>query len=248
MNEYLAAIILGIVEGITEFLPISSTGHLILAGHAIGFTDERAKTFEVIIQLGAILAVVYLYFPRFLGLIPTKHNTGGLKGWRGIIAIGLACAPAFVLGALFSKQIKHYLFYPGPVGWALVLGGIAMILIESRNRPPELERLDDITWFHAFWIGVFQCLALWPGMSRSASTMIGALLIGVHRRAGAEFSFLVAVPVMCAATAHDLFENYRHLSLSDVPMFLTGFVVSFIVAVAAIRTFLAALGGYTGSP
>jgi len=248
MDEYISGLVLGIVEGITEFLPISSTGHMILAGEYLGFTGPRAETFTVFIQLGAILAVVYLYFNRFRSLLTLQKGESGIAGPRGMVSLAVACAPVFVLGLLFRDPIKEYLFNPTSVALALIVGGILMIAVESRRPQTNVETLDQLTLSHAFAVGMAQCLALWPGMSRSASTMLGGLLAGVHRTVAAEFSFLVAVPVMCAAVLFDILKSISYLTVADIPLFGLGFVVSFIVAVVAIKGFIGLLSKFTLRP
>lgn len=254
MNMVLLAVILGVVEGLTEFLPVSSTGHLIVVGHLLGFTDEVADTFEVFIQLGAILAVVVLYWRRFVALIPfpvmAGSHPGGITGWSGITKIGCACAPVFVLGLVARDAIKGFLFSPIPVAWALIIGGIVMMVVDRDHRAARGERvsLDGITLKQAVGVGCIQCFALWPGISRSGATIIGGLACGLERRAAAEFSFLVAVPVMAAATAFDLYKSIHLLDSAVVVPFATGFIVSFIVAIAAIRGFVAFLGAFSMVP
>lgn len=236
------ALILGLVEGVTEFLPVSSTGHMILVGHWIGFTGEKAETFEIFIQLGAILAVVVLYWKRFLALIPAAGSPGrGLSGLEGILKIAVACAPAFIFGFLFHKQIKEKLFSPVPVAAALIAGGLLLLFIERLVRPASTRELGEISRFQAFSVGVFQCLALWPGVSRSGSMIVGGLTVGMNRITAAEFSFLVAVPIMAAATGYDLLKSYKLLTPEDVPLFAAGFTVSFLTAILSIRFFLALL-------
>ncbi len=244
------AVVLGVVEGLTEFLPVSSTGHLIVVGHLLGFTDDVADTFEVFIQLGAILAVVVLYWRRFLALLPRADGVkregegNALAGWSGIIKIGAACLPVFVLGLIARDAIKTYLFSPVPVAWALIVGGIVIMIVDRDHRAARGERcsLDQISLKQAIGIGCIQCFALWPGISRSGATIIGGLACGLERRAAAEFSFLVAVPVMMAATGYDLLKSWQVLDGSVLVPFLGGFLVSFVVAVAAIRGFVAFLG------
>ena len=254
MNMLLLAVILGIIEGLTEFLPVSSTGHLIVAGHLLGFTDEVADTFEVFIQLGAILAVVALYWHRFVALIPAPRvhssSSGGMSGWSGLVKIGCACAPVFILGLLARDAIKTYLFSPIPVAWALIVGGIVMMMVDRDHRAARGERvsLDGITLKQAVGVGCIQCFALWPGISRSGATIIGGLACGLERRAAAEFSFLVAVPVMAAATVFDLYKSIHLLNSSVVAPFALGFLVSFVVAIAAIRAFVAFLGAFSMVP
>lgn len=254
MNMVLLAVILGVIEGLTEFLPVSSTGHLIIAGHLLGFTDEVADTFEVFIQLGAILAVVVLYWRRFVALIPSPSRPTGpgslMTGWSGLVRIWCGCAPVFVLGLLARDVIKGSLFSPIPVAWALIIGGIVMMVVDRDHRAARGERvsLDGITLRQAIGVGCIQCFALWPGISRSGATIIGGLACGLERRAAAEFSFLVAVPVMAAATVFDLYKSLHLLDSSVIVPFATGFIVSFIVAVIAIRAFVAFLGAFSMVP
>lgn len=248
-SDVTVATLLGVVEGLTEFLPVSSTGHLILVGHWLGFTGATAETFEIFIQLGAILAVVVLYWKRFLSLLPMPGRPRtGLAGWNGLLTIGVACLPAFVLGALCHRAIKTYLFSPTTVGYALIVGGLLMVGVERLHSRKRSRALDEMTLRDAFVVGIFQCLALWPGMSRSASTIMGGMLVGLERRAAAEFSFLVAVPVMFAATFFDLIRSVEILFDDLLPMFAVGFVVSFLVAMVAIKSFLAFLRSQTMTP
>lgn len=249
MSEYLIAIVLGIVEGITEFLPVSSTGHLIVVGNLLGFTGERASTFEIFIQSGAILAVVVLYFKRFLGVFDFSATTGvGFKGRSAFIKLGLACGPFFILGALFGKKIKHALFSPSVVAYALIVGGIIMLLVERNKKVPTTKTLEDITFKQALSIGIVQCAALWPGISRSGATIVAALLGGTTRGVAAEFSFLVAVPILLVATAYDLLKSVHALNSGDLSIFAIGFVVSFVFAIFAVKGFISALQRWTFVP
>lgn len=242
MRDEIIAALLGIVEGVTEFIPVSSTGHLILFGDIFSFRGEVASVFEVFIQSGAILAVLALYWKRFIGLIPFKvSNSRGFEGWQGIGKLAAASAPAFLSGALLHSAIKSKLFYPMPVAFALVAGGIVLILVEKRKTPPTTISIDDLSYLQAFMIGVGQCASLWPGVSRSAATIIAGLLCGLDRKVAAEFSFLVAVPVMFAATAYDLYKSSHLLSAEHLPIFGIGFLVSFLVALLAVRIFISLL-------
>jgi undecaprenyl-diphosphatase len=240
------ALILGIVEGLTEFLPVSSTGHLILTSSALNLDGGLVDSFNVAIQSGAIMAVVILYWKRFKDLFNLK-NTGGLKGPRGLFLIALTTAPALALAALFHKQIKAALFSPGPVALALACGGLAMILIERRSGDTPLESLDAITPRLALGIGLFQCLSLWPGMSRAAATIIGARLLGLRRGQAAEYSFLAAVPILVAATAYELVSNPGLLGDAGW-LFGLGFFTAFATAWFAIKAFLYLLGRWTLAP
>lgn len=252
MHEYLVAVILGIVEGLTEFLPVSSTGHLIIAGDLLDFSGEKAASFQVFIQLGAILAVLVLYWPRFVGLIPEQgfslDKANGFRGYRGLLFLGLTTLPALVAGYLTRHLIREYLFGPMTVALALGVGGIAILLAERFKPQARTSSLDDLSYGQAFIIGCFQCFSLWPGMSRSASTIVGGLLSGLDRRTATEYSFLAAVPVMIAATGYDLFKSLQILEASDAVFFAIGFVVSFIVAAIAIKSFIAMVQRWSLAP
>ena len=241
IHSLLVAAILGVVEGLTEFLPVSSTGHMIIVGHLLGFEGDTAETFEVVIQLGSILAVVVMFWRRLFGLIgihfgkQPHEGTGKGRLTLGHIVLGI---PAVVLGLVFHDTIKS-LFNPVNVMYALVVGGLLLIAAEClKPKEPRAPGLDDMTYRQAFMIGCFQCLALWPGFSRSGATISGGMLMGVSRYAASEFSFLLAVPMMMGATALDLYKSWSFLTVEDIPMFAVGFVTAFIVALIAIKTFL----------
>ncbi len=242
MHSLLIAAILGVVEGLTEFLPVSSTGHMIIVGHLLGFEGETANTFEVVIQLGSILAVVVMFWRRLFGLIGIHFGRQPHEGTgKGRLTLGhilLGMIPAVVLGLVFHDTIKS-LFNPINVMYALVVGGFLLIAAEVlKPKVPRAEGLDDMTYRQAFMIGCFQCLALWPGFSRSGATISGGMLMGVSRYAASEFSFLLAVPMMMGATALDLYKSMKFLTVGDIPMFAVGFVMAFLVALVAIKTFL----------
>ena len=239
------AILIGLLEGITEFIPVSSTGHMIIAGHLLGFTGPRADAFEIFIQLGAILAVAILYRKRFIGLIPGRAPATGFSGWRGIGLLAATTAPALVAGKLAHHAIKEHLFSPLTVAIGLAIGGIGLILIEVFKPRTRKSDLDSLGLREAIWIGLFQCLSLWPGMSRAGSTIIGGMLAGVDRKTTAEYSFLAAVPIMIAATGYDLYKSRSFLSLADAPLFAVGFLVSLVSALLAVRFFIGFLGKYT---
>lgn len=243
MNEFGIAAVLGIVEGLTEFLPVSSTGHLIIAGHLLGFVGAKADSFEVAIQLGAILSVVWLYWPRFLALVPftrTFAATAGstLNGWPGLLRIALATVPALTAGYLARHAIKEKLFNPEAVTLALLVGGVAILLVERLIARRRGNGLDAVTLVQALGIGLFQILALWPGTSRAAATIIGGLILGLERKAAAEFSFLIAVPVLFAASGYELMKMRDSLGFDDAVALAIGFVVSFAVALLAIKAFV----------
>ncbi|MBS3780962.1 MAG: undecaprenyl-diphosphate phosphatase [Desulfovermiculus sp.] len=247
MHDILIATIMGVVEGLTEFLPVSSTGHLIITGHLLGFTGPAAEIFEVVIQLGAILAVAVMYRKRFIGLVrpdPSLH----FSGTRGLYLLFLTCLPASVLGLATGDLIKEYLFTPHTVAWALGVGAIAILLVESMPRSKRFATLDQITPWLALGVGLFQCLSLWPGFSRSAATIMGGMILGARRKLAAEYSFIAAVPIMCAATGYDLLKGWHLLTPSDWTMLLIGFVVSFFAAWAAVKTFIRLLASTTLRP
>lgn len=243
MNALLVAVLLGIVEGLTEFLPVSSTGHLIIAGHLLGFVGDTASSFEVVIQLGAILSVVYLYRRRFVRLIPIPGSAfaprdSSLDGWSGLWRIGLATLPALIAGYLGRHAIKEQLFTPQAVTLALAVGGVAILLVEQYAAQRRTGTLDTLTLGQAVGIGLFQVLALWPGTSRAAATIVGGMLLGLDRKSAAEFSFLIAVPVMFAATGYELIQVRNQLGVQGSLQLVVGFVVSFIVALMAVKGFV----------
>ena len=249
MTPLLVAVILGLVEGATEFLPVSSTGHLIVAGRLLGFEGPKASTFEIFIQLGAILAIVVIEWKRFTGLLRLSPDPARpFSGPRGIGLLALTTAPALLFGFLLHDTIKTRLFGTGPVAAALFAGGVAILIVEAFRPAPRIAGVDGITWREALAVGLFQCLALWPGVSRSGATIVGGLLCRLERRAAADYSFLAAVPTMVAATAYDLLKSRGDLAGSDLVAFAVGFVVSFLSAWAAVRFFLALLGRTTLRP
>lgn len=246
-NESFVAIILGIVQGLTEFLPVSSSGHLILTNALIGEDSPRIKTFEIVIQLGSILAVVLLYRKRFFALffppiLSGGMAPGGFSGFRGLLLLFLTCLPASILGLLAHSVIKDKLFNPSSVALALVVGAIAMLLVERRQSPPAVTSIDEITPRMALCIGLCQCFSLWPGFSRSASTIMGGMLMGARRDVAAEYSFIAAVPIMFAATSFDLYKSIDILNVGDIPFFLLGMSVSLAVALFAIKAFMGLVG------
>lgn len=244
---FMKSIIMGIVEGITEFLPISSTGHMIIVGHFIGFSGDNgfskefASLFEVVIQLGAILAIVVLYWKKIVRSLKTLKPGGfGFKLWSGII---LATIPAVVVALIDKKigdPIAKVMMNPLPVSLALVVGGIWMIFAERRYRKNDTcAHLENVTYFQAFAIGVFQCIAIvWPGFSRSASTIIGGWVMGLATPTAAEFSFFLAIPAMFGASFGDLITSDVSLSGVEIVSLIIGFVVSFVVALIVVKKFI----------
>jgi undecaprenyl-diphosphatase len=246
MNSFTIAAVLGVVEGVTEFLPISSTGHLIIAGSLLGFVGEKAASFEVAIQLGAILSVVWLYWPRFLGLVPGTARFAAtaescLNGWPGLWRIAVATAPALAVGFLARHGIKEKLFNPEAVTLALAVGGLAILLVERLATRHRSGELDAVTTAQALGVGLFQIFALWPGTSRAAATILGGLILGLERKAAAEFSFLIAVPVLFAASGYELVKMRDQFVADDAIGLAIGFLVSFVVALLAIKGFVSFL-------
>ncbi len=247
MDSLLIPVLLGIVEGLTEFLPVSSTGHLIITGHLLGFTGQKANIFEVVIQLGAILAVVVLYRKRFLGLL--RHDPERrFSGRRGMYLLLLTSLPASILGLLTHGLIKQYLFNTTTVAWALALGAAALLAVEQCKPTTKFQGLDSITPALALGIGLFQCLALWPGFSRSGATIMGGMILGAGRKTAAEYSFIAAVPIMFAATGFDLFQGWSLFEAQDFIFLGIGFVVSFISAWLAVKSFILLLSRVTLRP
>jgi undecaprenyl-diphosphatase len=233
---FLKALILGIIEGLTEFLPISSTGHLILASALLDFNDEKGKVFAIVIQLGAILAVCWEYREKIGNVISDIGSRQDAN--RFVLNLLIAFLPAAILGLLFIKTIKQYLFHPVSVATAFVVGGILILWAERRNHKVDVERVEDMDWKHALKVGLMQCLALIPGTSRSGATIIGGLFFGLSRKAATEFSFFLAIPVMFAATFYDLYKNREILNFDDGSVFAVGFIASFVSALVAVRGLL----------
>ncbi|MSQ68573.1 MAG: undecaprenyl-diphosphate phosphatase [Gammaproteobacteria bacterium] len=229
------ALVLGTIEGLTEFLPVSSTGHLILAGQYLEFTRADAKTFEVVIQLGAILAVCWHFRARLLGVVTTLGSTAAQ---RFVSRLLLAFLPVAVLGVALHGFIKQVLYAPQVVAWALLVGGFVILFIERRAAPTQNYAVEDLSPLLAFKIGCAQALALVPGVSRSGATIMGALWLGVSRQSATEFSFFLAIPVMFAATAFDLLKSWQTLSPASIPLFAVGLSAAFLSALVAIRCLL----------
>ena len=222
--DLLRALILGVVEGVTEFLPISSTGHLILAGDLIGFNHPNRDVFYVAIQSGAMLAVLWEYRSRFFRVDFALYRN-----------LFVAFVPAAVVGLLFSKFIKGYLFHAVPVAIAFIVGGLVILFVENRKFSPRVEESRAMTWLDALKVGIAQCFALIPGTSRSGATIIGGMLFGLSRKAATEFSFFLAVPTLLAAGGYDLWKNRASLSSNDLGMWAVGVAVSFVSAFVVIR-------------
>ena len=237
---WITALVLGIVEGLTEFLPVSSTGHLIVAGSLLGYTGERAKVFEIVIQAGAILAVCWEYRAR-LGAVITGLARER-RAQRFVLNLAIAFLPAAILGLLFNRAIKAVLFAPVPVALAFVLGALVILWVERRQRlrpaTARIDDVDDLRWTDALKIGLAQAFALIPGTSRSGATIIGGMLFGLSRRAATEFSFFLAIPTLLAACVYEFVKNRALLSAQDLDAFAIGFAAAFVSAFLCVRWLL----------
>ncbi|MCW0233413.1 MAG: undecaprenyl-diphosphate phosphatase [Ferrovibrio sp.] len=244
--DYLQAAFLGVVEGLTEFIPVSSTGHLILLVDLLGFEGPPGKVFEIAIQLGAILAICIVYWPRLWGTISGlgRNDTAN----RFTVNVLLGFLPALVIGFFAHGFIKGVLFNPWVVSVALIVGGIAILAIERFVGQGEVRSVDDFKFRLSLKIGLLQCLAMIPGVSRSGATIMGARLLGVQRAAAAEYSFFLAVPTMVAATAYDLFKNRDGLTLDGAGLIAVGFLVAFLCAMLVVRTVIGFINRYGFTP
>lgn len=230
------AVLMGLVEGLTEFLPVSSTGHLILFGEALKFEGPGASVFEVVIQMGAVLAVLVAYARRFWNVSISFFQDKASRNFIALLLVGFL--PAAVVGFFFHATIKQYLFNPTVVAISLIAGGVVMLAIEFLKIKPRTMDVDNITFATALKIGLFQCVAMVPGVSRSGATIIGGLLSGLDRKTAAEFSFFLAVPTLMAAGFYDLYKSWGTLSADDIDLILVGFVSSFIFGYAVIKIFI----------
>jgi len=229
----LKALVMGIVEGLTEFLPISSTGHLILVGDLLGFNNDKGMVFEIAIQLGAILAVVWDYRVRFAGVAKGFGRDPAAN--RFVLNLFLAFLPLAVIGLLFGQQIKDTLFSPVPVALALIAGGFIILWAEKMPHSKHIDEVDRMTWKDALVMGFIQALALIPGTSRAGATIIGGLLYGLSRKAATEFSFFLGIPTLMGAGAYSVLKNRELLSMDDLPLFAVGLVFAFFSALLCIR-------------
>jgi undecaprenyl-diphosphatase len=242
----LKAALLGVVEGLTEFLPISSTGHLIILGDLLNFNDDKGKVFEIAIQLAAILAVMWAYRQKVtsvtVGMIQRDADS-----WRFAANLMIAFLPAAVLGLLFHSSIKTLLWSPITVAIALILGGVIILLVEKRmaHVQPRIQTVEQMQWQDALKVGFAQSFALIPGTSRSGATIMGGLIFGLSRTAATEFSFFLAIPTMIAATVYDVHKNWELFSMADLPMFVLGFIMSFIAAMIAVKALLRYVASHT---
>lgn len=249
MEALYTALILGIIEGLTEFLPISSTGHLIIATDILKLNQEKYSSFNIIIQLGAILSVIFLYHTRFCqffnvkALLELKKDISEKKKPEILNAVHIAIAilPVLALGYVSRHFIKEYLFNPLVVVSTLVIVGVIMIIVEKVKPVPTIKSVDELSYKDAFIIGISQCLALIPGVSRSGATMLTAMMMKVDVKTAADFSFLISVPVIAIATGYEFLKSYASFNAGDAFQLAVGFIISFIVALAAIKGFLAVL-------
>jgi len=248
MDLWMSTIISGLVEGLTEFLPISSTGHLILLDALLGKGGDKAAAFDIIIQLGAILSVVVIYWDRFKGLFFPQARQR-FAGVRGLTLLFLTSFPAALLGLFAHKAIKAHLFTPMTVAISLAAGAVLILIVENRGRTREkYHDLDSISPSLALGIGLFQCLALWPGFSRSAATILGGMILGARRKLAAEYSFIAAVPIMLAATMYELYKSWGEFSADDLSYLALGFVVAFFSAWLAVKWFIGLMTRVTLRP
>ena len=247
MSDVIVAIILGIIEGLTEFLPVSSTGHLILGTELMGYDAQKWALFNIAIQPGAILAIVVLYWRTFMDVLK------GLLIWRAdavafVRNLLIAFFPAVVLGVAFGDQIDALLENAVVVAWALIIGGFAILLVERLAKTTEFGDVAAIGWRQSAMVGLVQCLAMIPGVSRSGATIMGAMAMGVDRKTAAEFSFFLALPTLTGATVLQMYKHFDQINLDQLGLIAVGFVVSFIVALAVIKGFLAVVTRYGFGP
>lgn len=237
ISLWVKAAIMGIVEGLTEFLPVSSTGHLILAGSLLDFTGDKIKVFEIAIQTGAIFAIILIYWPKLRDTVTTLPSSRQARRFAANVLV--AFLPAVVLGLLFGKVIKAHLFTPVVVASTFILGGLVILWVERRVRPPvRVHSVDDMSLLDALKVGLVQCLALVPGTSRSGATIIGGMWFGLSRKAATEFTFFLAIPTLVGAGAYSLIKERALLSMADLPLFAIGLVFSFLSAWLCVRWLL----------
>lgn len=244
------AALMGVVEGLTEFIPVSSTGHLILAGTLLGLNGEKFKVFEVVIQVGAIFAILSVYAQRLLGTLRGLPS-GDRVAWRFTTNVLIGFLPAAVLGFLFIGVIKSVLFHPLVVATGFIVGGLVILWAEARQArgaPVHVQTVDEVRWSDALKVGLIQCLALVPGVSRSGATIIGGMVVGFSRRAATEYSFFLALPVLVGAAAYDLYKHRDLLSSADLPVFAVGLIVSWLAAWACVRWLLRFVSSHTFAP
>jgi undecaprenyl-diphosphatase len=245
--DWLYAVILGLIEGLTEFIPVSSTGHLLLAKDVLGLGETPWNTFVVLIQLGAILAVIALYFHRLWSVVVRLPKDKAAR--RFVLSVLIAFLPSVLAGLTLYKFIKEVLFEsPAVICWSLILGGVALILLERSAKAPRTIDAMNLSWKEALGVGLFQCLAMVPGVSRSGATIAGGLCLGLDKKAAAEFSFFLAIPTMAAAFAKDAWESRHLIHAHDAGLIAVGFVVSFVSGAFVIKTMLTFVERHGFSP
>jgi undecaprenyl-diphosphatase len=232
----LKALIMGVVEGLTEFLPISSTGHLIIVGQLLGFNDDKAKVFDIVIQSGAMLAIVWEYRARFASVLARLPTDPAAR--RFVTNLIVAFIPAGAVGFLFNNAIKAHLFFAVPVAIAFIVGGLIILWVDRRAAHARVANVDDMSWSDSLKVGIAQCVALVPGASRSGSTIIGGMLFGLSRRAATEFSFFLAVPTLFAAGGYSFYKERALFHAADFAPLAVGFVTSFVSAFLCVRWLL----------
>ncbi len=246
LMDWLNVVILGLVEGLTEFLPVSSTGHLLLMEKILNFQGPPGHVFEIVIQLGAILAVIAVYFLRLWHVVVYAPSDKGSR--RFLLAVLVAFLPAMVVGAMAHNFIKEVLFNPIIVAISLIVGGVAILLVEKYAPKPKIAYIEKMPLKTALGIGAVQCLSMIPGVSRAGATIMGALMLKVERRAAAEFSFFLAIPTMAGATAYDIYKNYANLTDGDVDMIVLGFIVAFLSALFVVKTLIGFISRHGFAP
>lgn len=245
MENTLLALLLGVVEGLTEFLPVSSTGHLLLLEEVLGVSSAN-KTFEIVIQLGAILAVVVAYWPKLWGAVASAPRDPAARAFLRNILLGFA--PAMVIGAVAYPLIRALLDSPKVIALALIIGGVVIIVLDRQARQARFAAIEAFPIPLSLKIGLCQCIAMIPGVSRSGATIIGALLVGVERKAATEFSFFLAIPTMVAATAFKLYKDWASLSFDNITMIAIGFITAFVAALIVVRPVVAFIGRHGFTP
>ncbi len=241
------AAVMGVVEGLTEFLPISSTGHLILTGSLLGFTDDKSKVFDIAIQTGAIFAVMIVYWQRLRDTV-AGLGQGSAQARRFTLNVAIAFAPAVVLGLAFGKAIKAHLFTPTVVATTFILGAFVILWAERRVSESRIESVDQMTPWDALKVGLVQCFAMIPGTSRSGATIIGGMLLGLSRKAATDFSFYLAMPTLIGAGVYSLYKERALLAMSDLPLFAVGLLLSFVSAWICVRWLLRYISSHTFTP
>ena len=245
MQSFLEALLLGVIEGLTEFLPVSSTAHLLLIGDMLGFEGPPGKTFEIVIQMGAILAVCVVYWPKLWGVATSLTDRRSTAFVRNVL---LAFLPAAVIGATAYKYIKQMLEAPLVAATALVVGGVAILVIEKVVKRARIHEIEDLSPALSIGIGFCQVLAMIPGVSRAGATIMGSMLLGVERKTAAEFSFFLAIPTMTGATVYSLYKNWSTLSLDGSALIAAGFIAAFFAALVVVKSFIGFISRHGFAP